>query len=186
MVEGLTSSRRLGILVTSSYDNSVLGLPHKLQPLGRAFFAPFCVCRLPLRLGDDPRSTSFGVWLSHFWAGFCNPKSRSRFRHHLLRDVEASSVFLVSGIRRRSTLHFKVHRWKISGSCHRDFDTSILHTSRGSRGMPSDASVQVACRTSYFKTEPSTCSVKFLIASDLSLDGLVCSHDASFGAAGSD
>ena len=128
------------ILDTSSYFNSVLGFPYNLQqPLCCAFFASFRVCRLPLRLGDDPRSTSFGVWLSDFWAAFAT-QSRSRFRHHLLRDVEASSVFLVSGIRRRSTLHFKVHRWKISGSCHRDFDTSILHTSRR---VPRDAQRRV-------------------------------------------
>ena len=62
------------------------------------------------------------------------PQCRSKFRHHLLRDVNASAVLFVPGSRRcRLGRNLRVHHRKISGRCSRvgiNLHSSILQTPR--------------------------------------------------------
>ena len=72
----------------------------------------------------NPRSTLHVVRLSDFKASLAT-QCRWEVRHHLLRDVDASLLLLVSGFRRGwSSLHLWVQHWRCSGWCRRSGSTS--------------------------------------------------------------
>ena len=81
---------------------------------------------------SNPGSTFLRVKLSDHQA--TPAAQRSKFRHHHLRDVNASAVLVVPGSRRCwFGLNLRVHHRKMSGKCSRvwiDFHASVLQTPR--------------------------------------------------------
>ena len=80
-------------------------------------FEPLRVHKIILHQCGDPGSTFLRVRLSNHQATPAAQR-RSKFRHHLLRDVNASAVLFVPGSRRcrcRFGRNLQVHHRKISG-----------------------------------------------------------------------
>ena len=99
-------------------------------------FEPLRVCRIILHQCGNPGSTLLRVRLSDHQANLAAQR-RSELRHHLLRDVDASDILFVPGLRyRRSGLHFWVHHLNVSGrrcGVGIDFHASVLQAPRISK-----------------------------------------------------
>ena len=80
-------------------------------------FEPLCVHRVVLHPCSNPGSTLFRVKWSHHHATPAAQR-RSKFRNHLLGDVDASAVLFDPGSRHcRFGRNLWVHHRKISGRC---------------------------------------------------------------------